>query len=88
MKSNNNTAGTIDTYGGALVNLIHGYTDNGDPFVRQFTDQLLEEVSSATKAPNFAINIVCRCLSHFSRPFTDGCFLASFTIHSLSFSWQ
>lgn len=30
--------------GGALVNLIHSYTDNGDPFVRKFTDQLLEEV--------------------------------------------
>lgn len=30
--------------GGALVNLIHGYADNGDPFVRKFTDQLLEEV--------------------------------------------
>ncbi|KAG6866477.1 hypothetical protein C0991_003995 [Blastosporella zonata] len=34
-----------DTHGGALVNLIHGYADNGDPFVRKFTDQLLEEVS-------------------------------------------
>lgn len=34
-----------DAQGGALVNLIHGYTDNGDPFVREFTDQLLEEVS-------------------------------------------
>lgn len=33
-----------DAHGGALVNLIHGYTDNGDPFVRKFTDQLLEEV--------------------------------------------
>lgn len=30
--------------GGALVNLIHSYTDNGDPFIRTFTDQLLEEV--------------------------------------------
>ena len=35
-----------DAQGGALVNLIHSYTDNGDPFVRKFTDQLLEEVSS------------------------------------------
>ncbi|KAJ8515053.1 hypothetical protein ONZ45_g7474 [Pleurotus djamor] len=34
-----------DTHGGALVNLIHGYTENGDPFVRKFTDQLLEDVS-------------------------------------------
>lgn len=37
--------GARDVNGGALVNLIHGYTDNGDPFVRKFTDQLLEEVS-------------------------------------------
>ncbi|KAJ6485068.1 gamma-tubulin complex, component 3, partial [Mycena vitilis] len=37
--------GARDAQGGALVNLIHGYTDNGDPFVRKFTDQLLEEVS-------------------------------------------
>ncbi|KAF9055299.1 hypothetical protein BDZ89DRAFT_1175392 [Hymenopellis radicata] len=35
----------LDAHGGALVNLIHSYTDNGDPFVRKFTDQLLEEVS-------------------------------------------
>ena len=34
----------LDTHGGALVNLIHSYTENGDPFIRQFTDQLLEEV--------------------------------------------
>ncbi|KAI0254739.1 gamma-tubulin complex DGRIP91/SPC98 component [Lactifluus subvellereus] len=34
-----------DTHGGALVNLIHSYTENGDPFVRKFTDQLLEEAS-------------------------------------------
>lgn len=26
--------------------MIHSYTDNGDPFVRQFTNQLLEEVCS------------------------------------------
>ena len=37
---------SIGAQGGALVNLIHGYTDNGDPFVRKFTDQLLEEVNS------------------------------------------
>lgn len=34
----------LDAHGGALVNLIHGYADNGDPFVRKFTDQLLGEV--------------------------------------------
>ncbi|KAG8978978.1 Microtubule-nucleating Tub4p (gamma-tubulin) complex component [Tulasnella sp. 425] len=32
--------------GGALVSSIHEYTDNGDPFIRQFTDQLLEEAST------------------------------------------
>ncbi|THV08504.1 gamma-tubulin complex DGRIP91/SPC98 component [Dendrothele bispora CBS 962.96] len=37
--------GARESHGGALVNLIHSYTDNGDPFVRKFTDQLLEEVS-------------------------------------------
>lgn len=42
-----------DTQGGALVNLIHGYADNGDPFVRRFTDQLLEEVSRGTVSSNF-----------------------------------
>ncbi|KAF7332094.1 Spindle pole body component [Mycena kentingensis (nom. inval.)] len=37
--------GARGAQGGALVNLIHSYTDNGDPFVRKFTDQLLEDVS-------------------------------------------
>ncbi|KAF9453076.1 gamma-tubulin complex, DGRIP91/SPC98 component, partial [Macrolepiota fuliginosa MF-IS2] len=37
--------GAKKAQGGALVNLIHSYTDNGDPFIRTFTDQLLEEVS-------------------------------------------
>ncbi|KAI6003973.1 gamma-tubulin complex, component 3 [Pisolithus albus] len=37
--------GAREAHGGALVNLIHSYTDNGDPFIRKFTDQLLEEVS-------------------------------------------
>ncbi|KAJ3778845.1 gamma-tubulin complex, component 3 [Lentinula raphanica] len=37
--------GARESQGGALVNLIHSYTDNGDPFIRKFTDQLLEEVS-------------------------------------------
>lgn len=38
--------GCRDVSGGALVNLIHSYTENGDPFVRKVTDELLEEVSS------------------------------------------
>ncbi len=40
-----------DTHGGALVNLIHGYADTGDPFVRKFTDQLLEEVEASMPSP-------------------------------------
>ena len=32
-------------HGGALVSLIHSYTFHGDPFIRQFTSQLLDEVS-------------------------------------------
>ncbi|KAI0698533.1 gamma-tubulin complex DGRIP91/SPC98 component [Cerioporus squamosus] len=43
--------GARDAHGGALVNLIHGYAENGDPFIRKFTNQLLEEVSK----PFFAI---------------------------------
>ena len=35
---------SVGACGGALVSIIHSYTDNGDPFVRKFTDQLLEEV--------------------------------------------
>lgn len=38
--------GCRDVNGGALVNLIHSYTNNGDPFIQQFTDELLEEVRS------------------------------------------
>ncbi|CAK9781244.1 unnamed protein product [Cutaneotrichosporon oleaginosum] len=33
------------THGGALVSKIHKHTAHGDPFVRRFTDQILEEVS-------------------------------------------
>ncbi|KAK4690096.1 gamma-tubulin complex component 3, partial [Tremellales sp. Uapishka_1] len=33
------------THGGALVSRIHKHTSHGDPFVRKFTDQILEEVS-------------------------------------------
>jgi hypothetical protein len=39
-----NHGGCSGTHGGSLVNLIHSYTDNGDPFVRKFTDELLEQV--------------------------------------------
>lgn len=48
-------AATEDVHGGALVSLIHGYTDNGDPFVRKFTDQLLEEVHFFLFAPYFSL---------------------------------
>jgi len=34
-----------DSTGGAIVSLIHSYTFNGDPFIRQFTAEILEQVS-------------------------------------------
>jgi gamma-tubulin complex component 3 len=34
----------VGAQGGALVSLIHGYTDNGDPFIKTFTTELLDEV--------------------------------------------
>ena len=46
-----------DAQGGALVSLIHGYTDNGDPFIRKFTDSLLEDVS--TDGPNGHSSDLC-----------------------------
>ncbi|WWC87885.1 uncharacterized protein L201_002783 [Kwoniella dendrophila CBS 6074] len=33
------------THGGALVSKIHKHTSHGDPLIRRFTDQILEEVS-------------------------------------------
>ncbi|WVR03818.1 hypothetical protein IAU60_000814 [Kwoniella sp. DSM 27419] len=32
-------------HGGALVSKIHSHTSHGDPLIRRFTDQILEEVS-------------------------------------------
>lgn len=46
--------GCRDLYGGALVNLIHTYTRNGDPFVRKVTDELLEEV----RLPSFGMQLL------------------------------
>lgn len=31
--------------GGGLLSQIHAYTENGDPFVKQFASQILEDVS-------------------------------------------
>jgi gamma-tubulin complex component 3 len=42
--------GAHTAHGGALVSLIHSYTATGDPFVRAFTAELLEDVA----APLFA----------------------------------
>lgn len=41
----NYTISILGASGGALVSLIHDYTANGDPFIRQFTKHLLEQVS-------------------------------------------
>ncbi|OCF44974.1 gamma-tubulin complex component 3 [Kwoniella heveanensis CBS 569] len=34
-----------NAHGGALVSKIHSHTSHGDPLIRRFTDQILEEVS-------------------------------------------
>lgn len=71
----------VDAQGGALVNLIHGYTDNGDPFVRKFTDALLEEVSLLSSSPAPSISdddITFRYQNHFSQLFTSGSSLENF----------
>ena len=73
-----------DAQGGALVNLIHSYTDNGDPFVRKFTDQLLEEVCplpfvrKLAPTPN-------RYRNPSFPPSTNGSFQANSTIPTTSF---
>lgn len=47
------------------MNLIHGYADNGDPFVRRFTDQLLEEVSCLRVMSDASVTSFCQV----SKPF-------------------
>ncbi len=47
------TGMVTDAHGGALVNLIHGYAENGDPFIRKFTNQLLEEVPVVSPARRY-----------------------------------
>jgi hypothetical protein len=78
-----------DAQGGALVNLIHGYTDNGDPFVRKFTDQLLEEVcppplysgtSNLKRGPRYP--------NHSLPPFTSGSSPANYMIPFLNSLWR
>ena len=39
------------------MNLIHGYADNGDPFVRKFTGALLEEVRTSMTSLNKAADV-------------------------------
>lgn len=42
------------------MNLIHGYADNGDPFIRKFTDQLLEEVQHHSTRDFYDANVHLR----------------------------
>jgi gamma-tubulin complex component 3 len=56
-----------DAHGGALVSLIHSYTFNGDPFIRKFTAQLLEEVR---RTQNVAcLPLLTSVLLQVSKPF-------------------
>lgn len=72
--------------GGALVNLIHGYADNGDPFVRKFTDQLLEEVTRTRLRIHEKTHPHCRYPDRSSPLCTGGFSLESCTTRSQSFS--
>jgi hypothetical protein len=61
-----------DAQGGALVSLINGYTDHGDPFVRKFTDQMLEEVRSIPYFHLHDLNWGDRSPNLSSRRYTAG----------------
>ncbi|KZO99128.1 hypothetical protein CALVIDRAFT_495339 [Calocera viscosa TUFC12733] len=37
--------GSKNAHGGMLISLIHAHTKNGDPFIRDFSTQILEQVS-------------------------------------------
>ncbi|KZT54973.1 hypothetical protein CALCODRAFT_485118 [Calocera cornea HHB12733] len=37
--------GSKNAHGGKLISLIHAHTKNGDPFIRDFSTQILEQVS-------------------------------------------
>lgn len=52
----------LGVHGGALVSLIHGYTDTGDPFIRSFMDQLLEEVYPCLFLPNCILFLSILCI--------------------------
>jgi gamma-tubulin complex component 3 len=41
---------TAALHGGALVSKIHAHTRHGDPFVRDFMDKILEEVSLSLRS--------------------------------------
>lgn len=70
------------------MNLIHGYADNGDPFIRKFTDQLLEEVlHDPTRDLTDAHNHSHRFRSPSLLRSTNGCSLASSLTPSPSSSW-
>jgi len=71
----------LDSHGGALVNLIHSYTDNGDPFVRKFTDELLEEVR-ILRCQQKKILWFSRCRGRSLRHFKSGYFLVNYMILS------
>lgn len=38
--------GKIDLQGGALVSMVHDYTQHGDPLIQQFINHMLERVSA------------------------------------------
>lgn len=71
----------VANYGGALVSKIHAHTSHGDPFVRRFMEQVLEEVSHLTHE-RMSDADVYRSLNHSSRRSKDGSSQAASTTHS------
>lgn len=71
--------GCKDHHGGALVNLIHSYTEHVDPFVRKVTDELLEEVRFLRLTLEVQLCNLCRFLDPFSLCSTNGSSQASST---------
>lgn len=55
----------VVAHGGALVSSIHAQTRHGDPFVRKFMDQILEEVSFG----NLTLFWCMKLIIQVSKPF-------------------
>jgi gamma-tubulin complex component 3 len=55
--------------GGALISAIHAHTLHGDPSVREFANNVLEEVSQATQHRSPTSHLTSLNLEQVSKPF-------------------